>query len=141
MRRKERGSALTEFALAWPLILLLVLSAIQVAVYGVESYSAREAALVGARIASERGAGLDVAQQAAIRALRPALAGASATPWCPPPPDGESPPPWVWVCAQNTSGGVEVRVGGQVPPVVPLPGGAALPISADARLAREVFAP
>jgi len=141
MTRAQRGSALTEFALAWPLILLLVLSAVQVAVYGVESYSAREAALVGARIASERGATLDVAQQAAIRALRPALAGATATPWCPPPPDGERPPPWVWVCGQNTPAGVELRVGGQVPPVLPLPGGAALPISADAQLAREVFAP
>lgn len=141
MRRRQRGSALTEFALAWPLILLLVLSAIQVAVYGVESYSAREAALVGARIASERGASLDVAQQAAIRALSPALAGASAAAWCPPAPDGESPPRWVWVCAQNTSNGVEVRVGGQVPAVVPLPAISTLPITADARLAREVFAP
>lgn len=140
-RRRQRGAALTEFALAWPIILLLVLAGIQIAVYGVEAYSARSAALVGARVASERGASLDVAQQAALSALRPALAGASASPWCPPAPDGESPPPWVWVCAQYTPAGVEVRIGGRVPAVVPLPGGAALPVSADAQLAREVFAP
>ena len=140
MRRRQRGSALTEFALAWPLILLLVLAAIQIAVYGVESYSAREAALAGARVGSERGAGVEAAQQAALRALRPALAGASASAWCPPGAGGGA-PRWVWVCASTGSAGVEVRVGGTVPAIVPLPLPAGLPISADAHLAREVFEP
>ncbi len=141
MSRFQRGSALTEFALAWPLILLLVLAAIQIAVYGVEAYSAREAALAGARVGSERGVALDVAQQAAIRALRPALAGATAAAWCPAGAGTASPPPWVWVCASDGPSGVEVQVGGKVPAIVPLPLAAALPISADARLAREVFVP
>lgn len=142
MRRRQGGSALTEFALAWPLIVLLVLAAVQIAVYGVESYTAREAALVGTRVGAERGVTLDVAQAAALRALRPALAGAAESAWCPPATGPGSPPRGVWVCASSTGTDVELRVGGGVPAVVPLPIIATtLPISADAHLAREVFAP
>jgi Flp pilus assembly protein TadG len=142
VRRRQRGSGLTEFALAWPIVVLLVLAAVQIAVYGVESYSAREAALAGTRVGAERGATLDVAQQAALRALRPALVGAAENAWCPPVTGSGTPPRGVWVCASGGAGDVEVRVGGGVPAVIPLPLVAAtLPISADAHLAREVFAP
>jgi len=140
--RRQAGSALTEFALAWPIILLLVLAAIQVAVYGVESYSAREAALAGTRVGAERGATLALAQQAALRTLRPALPGGAESAWCPPVLGPGSPPRGVWVCASSRGADVEVRIGGEVPAVVPLPiVTATLPIAADAHLAREVFAP
>src|SRR4029077_6633293 len=53
----ERGTALMEFALAWPIVLLLVLGAVEMAVWGSESASAREAALAGARAGTVAGAG------------------------------------------------------------------------------------
>jgi len=141
-RRPQAGGALAEFALAWPIILLLVLAAIQIAVYGVESYSAREAALAGTRVGAERGGTLLLAQQAALRTLRPALAGAAESAWCPPVAGVGSPPRGVWVCASSSGADVEVRIGGAVPAVVPLPIVApTLPIAADAQLGREVFAP
>jgi Flp pilus assembly protein TadG len=137
--RRQRGSGLTEFALAWPIILLLVLAAIQIAVYGVEAYTARAAALTGARVGSERGASAALAEDATLRTLRPALAGATAEAWCP--AAGVTAPRWVWVCAVESGAGVQVRVGGQVPAIVPLPLRPVLPVSADARLAAEVFSP
>ncbi|HEX6488375.1 MAG TPA: hypothetical protein VF137_05800 [Candidatus Dormibacteraeota bacterium] len=127
---------MTEFALAWPVILLLVLAAIQIAVYGVEAYTARAAALIGARIGSESGGGSGPAATAALRSLAPALAGASAAAWC---PSSSAPPRWVWVCARDAGAAVEVEVGGQVPTIVPLPLAAALPVSADAKVAKETF--
>jgi Flp pilus assembly protein TadG len=139
VRRAQRGSALTEFALAWPIILLLVLASIQIAVYGVEAYTAREAALSGARVGSERGATPSLATDAALRALSPALAGADAVAWCP--GSAAVRPRWVWVCATESSAGIEVQVAGSVPAIVPLPLVAALPVNSEERLAREVFAP
>jgi Flp pilus assembly protein TadG len=137
--RRQHGSALTEFALAWPIILLLVLAAIQIAVYGVEAYAAREAALSGARVGSERGATTGLAADTALSALRPALAGADAEAWCP--GSAAAQPRWVWVCASESAAGIQVQVGGSVPAIVPLPVAAALPVGSTALLAREVFAP
>lgn len=137
--RRQQGSTLTEFALAWPVILLLVLAAIQVAVFGVETYTARAAAILGARIGSEAGGGIGPAASAAVRSLAPALAGAGAAQWCP--GSTATAPRWVWVCARDDGRLIEVEVGGQVPAVVPLPVAPTLPIGADARIAKEVFAP
>ena len=82
-----------EFALAWPLVLLLLLAAIQIAVYGVEAYSARAAALLGARVGSEAGGGRLPAGAAALHALGPALVGAAAAQWCPVTLGGSGGPP------------------------------------------------
>ena len=138
MRGRQRGSGLAEFALAWPAVLLIVLVAIQLAVYGVEVYAARDSALIGARVGSEAGSGTAPAESAAIRALGPSLIEASATAWC---PGDAAARPRLWVCAQDRGRSLQVTVGGSVPAIVPLPVQAGLPLSADATLARETFQP
>lgn len=139
--RGQRGSTITEFALAWPVILLLILIGVQVAVYGVETFACRSAALAGARIGSESGGGVAAAQAGALAAVTPSLVGASAAAWCPTLRGGTAPPRWVWVCAVDQPGAVRVVIRGTVPTVVPLPGATALPVSADAAVAKEVFQP
>lgn len=140
-RRQSRGSALTEFAVAWPVVLLLVLVAIQLAVYGVEVYAARDSALIGARVGSEAGSGADPAATATIRALTPSLIEASAIQWCPPRGGGPPPNHSVWVCVSDLGTSIQVVVGGTVPAVVPLPVAGGLPLRADAALAKETFQP
>ena len=46
--RSGRGTAILEFALAWPVALLLALGCVELAVWGAESYAARSAALATA---------------------------------------------------------------------------------------------
>lgn len=138
MSRRQGGSALAEFALAWPVVLLIVLVAIQLAVYGVEVYAARDSALIGARVGSEAGGGPAPAESAAMRALDPSLIEASATAWC---PGDAASRPRVWVCAQDRGSSLQVTVGGSVPAIVPLPVRPGLPLSADASLAKETFQP
>lgn len=141
-RRAIRGSALTEFALAWPIVLLLVLVAVQLAVYGVEVYAARDSALIGARVGSESGSSAGAAAAATIRALSPSLVETTAVQWCPNPRAPSQPPGnAVWVCAGDLGSSVQVQVGGQVPAVVPLPAVGGLPLSARASLAKETFQP
>jgi len=138
--RGGRGNALAEFALAWPIVLLLVLATVQLAVYGVEAYAARASALVGARVGSEAGGSPATASAAAIQALSPSLVETSAVAWCPPILGRGAPPAGaVWVCAVDQGGSFRVAVGGSVPAIVPLPVG--LPLHAGASLAKETFQP
>jgi hypothetical protein len=130
-----RGSALVEFALAWPVALLLVLGCVELAVWGEESYAARSAALAGARAASVEGADPHVAELVAQRALAPNLAGASPVAWCP----GAGAPPRVWICAVDHGSETEVTVGGSVPALVPWVGSDGLPLHADVVLAKAGF--
>ena len=58
-----------EFALAWPVVLLLVLGAVQLAIWASESAAARGAALAGARAGTVAGAGTDVAARVTLNAL------------------------------------------------------------------------
>ena len=135
--RRANGSALLEFAIAWPVALLLVASSVQLAVWGSEAYSARQAALAGARTGSAADGTAALAESAALRLLQPALVGTSAGAWC---PGATGKRPAVWVCAVFDTAWIEVRVGGAVPALVPLlPGGGGLPVAADVGLAREVF--
>ena len=92
----SRGNALLEFAIAWPIVLLLVAGSIQLSIWGAESYSVRQAALAGARAASVAGAGPDVGVTVAQGALGRSLVGAHSGPWC---PGAAAPPPDVWICA------------------------------------------
>jgi Flp pilus assembly protein TadG len=87
-----------EFALAWPIVLLLVLGAVEMAVWESESAAAREAALAGARAGTVAGAGVDVAAQVTLRALSSSLVGVSASVWCPRDPMRA---PALWVCATD----------------------------------------
>jgi hypothetical protein len=135
--RRRAGSALLEFAIAWPVALLLVLASVQLAVWGSQAYAVRQAALAGARAGSGAGGSAAIAQAVALASLRPSLVGVAGTPWC---AGGGTPPPRLWVCAIFTSSRVEVRIGGSVPALVPLlPGARGLPVSADVSLAREIF--
>jgi hypothetical protein len=134
----QRGTALMEFALAWPIVLLLVLGAVEMTVWESESAAAREAALAGARAGTAAGAGIDVAAQVTLRALSVSLVGVSASAWCPRDPKRA---PALWVCATDLSAALEVDVGGSVPSLVPIVPGRGLPIRAHIVLDKERFSP
>lgn len=131
------GTALMEFALAWPVALVLVLGAVETAVWGSEVFAARSAALAGARAGAVAGAKPAIAADVATRTLAPSLVGVAASAWCP----GDSPQqPAVWICARDLGDAVEVVVGGEVPALVPLVGERGLPLHAHVTVEKEVFA-
>ncbi len=137
MKRLSRGAALVEFALAWPIVLLLVLGAVELTVWASESASARDAALAGARAGTIAGAGVVVAVTVTIRAMSASLVGVSASAWC----QGDTrPAPVLWVCASDLGSALEVDVGGSVPSLLPIVPGRGLPIRAHAVLDKERFA-
>lgn len=132
----RRGSALLEFALVWPLLLLVVLGSVQFAVWFADQHAVHAAALAGARAGARAGQGPRAAQDAALAVLRTSLAGPAAEAWC---PGGAAPAPPVWVCGRSGVGTVEVLIGGAAPPLVPLLPGALLTLAADATMAPEAF--
>ncbi len=134
----QSGSTLLEFALAWPVLLLLALGSVQLGVWSAESFAVRSAAAAGARAGSAVGAGPGAAAAVTLATLRPSLAGVALSRWCPGDPPG--PPAGVWVCASPASGAVRVRVAGRVPALVPLAAGRdGLPVRADVSVQQEVF--
>jgi len=137
MKRLSRGAALMEFALAWPIVLLLVLGAVELTVWESETASARDAALAGARAGTVAGAGLDVAVTVTLRAMSASLVGVGASAWCQGAP---RPAPALWVCATDLGAALEVDIGGSVPSLVPVVPGEGLPIRAHAVLDKERFA-
>jgi Flp pilus assembly protein TadG len=131
-----RGTALVEFALAWPIALLLALGTVETAVWASETFAARFAALAGARAAAAAGGTPQDAVDVTRNVLSPSLIGVSASAWCP----GESQTaPALWVCARDLGDSVQVEVGGVVPALVPLVSQAGLPISAEAVVQKERF--
>lgn len=136
-RREYRGTALVEFALAWPIAVLLALGAVQTAVWASESFAARAAALAGARAAAAAGGNQELAVAVTQRLLSPSLVGVSASAWCP----GESlPAPALWVCSRDLGDAMQVDVGGEVPAIVPLAGEEGLPLHASVVVQKEMFA-
>lgn len=134
----RRGSTLVEFAITWPICLLLVFGCVQLSIWGAESYSARQAALAAARLGQVPGTTQDSLAAVALSALGRSLVGTTPRAWCPGDP---RPSPDVWVCVGLDAGSVEVRVGGNAPAILPLlPGRSGLPLGADVKLARETFA-
>lgn len=133
---RERGTALVEFALAWPIVLLLVLGAVELAVWESEAAAARYAAVAGARAGTAAGAGAVVASAVTLRVISASLVGTTASQWC---PTDARPEPAVWVCATDTGAAVQVDVGGSVPSLVPLVAGGGLPVRAHAQLRKEAF--
>ncbi len=131
----RRGTALLEFALAWPVALLLVFGCVELAVWGAESFAARSAALAGARAASVAGSNPRTAALVTIRALSPSLVGVQAGAWCP----GQGAPPAVWVCAADEGRVIQVEVGGSVPALVPVGLGQGLPLHARVQILKEAF--
>lgn len=136
MRPAEWGAALLEFALAWPLVLLLVLGAVELAVWGSEMFAARSAALAGARAGTVAGASASVAATVTLRSLSPSLVGVAASSWCPGQP---AVAPRVWVCATDLGSDMRIDVGGTVPAIVPVVAGGGLPLHAHVVLQKEVF--
>jgi hypothetical protein len=134
---RQRAQALVEFALAWPIALLVVLAAVELAVWGAEAYVARAASLAGARAGSVAGGSAANASEVTLEALSASLVGTSAAAWCPGSPGL---PPRVWVCALDLDTSVQVDVGGTVPALVPLVPGSGLPLSAHVVLQKEQFA-
>jgi hypothetical protein len=131
------GTALMEFALAWPIALLLVLGAVETGVWGSEVFAARSAALAGARAGAVVGAGAPAAVAVTIRTLAPSLVGVAASAWC---PDQSRLRPPLWVCARDLGEAIEVDVGGEVPALVPILGERGLPLRAQVVLQKEGFA-
>lgn len=125
-----------EFALAWPIVLLLVLGAAELAVWESEAVAARNAALAGARAGTVAGAGAEVAAGVTLRAMSGSLVGVSATRWC---PTDRRPSPALWVCATDLGADLQVEVGGSVPSLVPLVPGRGLPLRAHVVLTKERF--
>jgi Flp pilus assembly protein TadG len=75
--RRERGSAVVEFALLLPIVLLVLLAVVQVGVLGRDRLVLEQAARAGARIAA-----VDASESAvddAVRAAATALDGARLT--------------------------------------------------------------
>ena len=137
MTPSQRAAALVEFALAWPVALLLVLASVEAAVWASEAYAARAASLAGARAGSVAGAGAAVASQVALRVLASSLIGVTPEPWC---PGDRSTAPLVWVCAIAKGQAIEVEVGGSAPALVPLvPGG--MPLQARIVIEKDQFQP
>jgi Flp pilus assembly protein TadG len=134
--RQQSGTALVEFALAWPIVLLLVLGSVELAVWESEAAAARYAALAGARAGTAAGAGAVVASAVSLRAISASLVGTRASSWC---PIDARPAPAVWVCATDTGVDVQVDVGGSVPSLVPLVAGGGLPLRAHVQLRKETF--
>ncbi|HEY2598776.1 MAG TPA: TadE/TadG family type IV pilus assembly protein, partial [Candidatus Dormibacteraeota bacterium] len=134
--RLTRGTALIEFALAWPIALLLALGSVETAVWGSEAYAARSAALAGARAAAATGGTPVLAVEVTRRILSPSLVGVSSSAWC---PGGTQAAPALWVCATDLGDAVQVEVGGMVPAIVPLVGADGLPLHARVVVQKEVF--
>ncbi len=131
-----RGAAILEFALAWPVALLLALGCVELAVWSAESFAARSAALAGARAAAVAGSTPQIAALVTIRALSPSLVGTGAGAWCP--GQGGATPP-VWVCAMDLGPAIQVDVGGSVPALVPVGLGKGLPVHAHVEMQKEAF--
>jgi Flp pilus assembly protein TadG len=136
MRRSSRGAALMEFALAWPIVLLLVLGAVEMSLWASEAAAARDAALAGARAGSVAGAGVDVATRVTLRGMSASLIGVTASAWC---ASDTRPRPVLWVCATDSGDFLQVDVGGAVPSLVPLVRAPGLPVQAHVVLNKEKF--
>ncbi|MHB8611779.1 MAG: TadE/TadG family type IV pilus assembly protein [Candidatus Dormibacteraceae bacterium] len=137
-RRSKRGAALLEFALAWPVALMLALGCVELAVWGEESFAARSAALAGARAATAAGSSAQVATFVTMRVLAPNLVGARPAEWCPS-QAGSAPP--VWVCSADLGSAVQVDVGGWVPGVVQIGMRQGLSLRAHVVIEKERFNP
>ena len=136
MRQTQKAAALVEFALAWPIALLLVLSTVEAAVWAAEAYAAHAATVAGARAGAIAGGTAEVASAVTLRTLSASLVGVVPRPWC---PGATVRPPPVWVCAADLGQSIEVEVGGSVPALVPLVPGAGLPLHVHVVLAKEKF--
>lgn len=131
----QSGAALLEFAIAWPVVLLLVFGAVRLSLWAEESFAAREAALAGARAAAVSGGSTGTGDSVALNVLRPAIFGGEVVASCEPAAVGDV----LQVCTREVGAAIDVTVAGTVPALLPLPVRQGLPIRAHVLLAKEVF--
>jgi hypothetical protein len=136
-RQAQRAAALVEFALAWPVAMLVVVASVEAAVWAAEAYAAHSAALAGAEAGSGAGASRLDATRVALRSLSASLVGTVPSEWCPSAPAAQEPA--VWVCTIDLGGAIEVDVGGTAPALVPMGPGGGLPLRAHVVLPKEAF--
>jgi hypothetical protein len=122
--RRCVAQALVEFALVAPLVLSLTLGALQVVLYAHARNVVISSAQEAARLSAEDGRGLDEGY-ARARALVSAGLGTSLDPFS--------------LTGAIDSDVVHVRIDAGLQPILPL--GAALPLHAEAWVARERFRP
>lgn len=132
----QRGDALVEFALAWPVAVLLTAGGVQLALWSAELSAVQEASLAGASIGQSPAASAAQVDDAALAVLRPWAGGVRPVSWCPGDPGVQ---PQLWVCASLTPAHVEVRAGGELQPLLALLPGRGLPFEAEVQLPREAF--
>ncbi len=134
--RRQRGSALAEFAVVWPLVLLTTLVAVQLGLWSAAGFATRSAALAAARVGAGTAGSPAMAFAVASQVLTAAMPATTVTAWCP----AGTPPGGVWVCTRSTPAGFEVLIGGGLAALVPMvPGHRSLPVHADAVLPYERF--
>ena len=126
---------MAEFALAWPVVVLVTSVAIELCLWAALAAGARTAALSGARAGAIAGGSTSTATSVALASLRPVAFGVQPAAWCP----GSPSMPLVWVCVHDLGTSVEVIVGGQAPGLVPVPVAAGLPVHADVTVNREQY--
>jgi Flp pilus assembly protein TadG len=124
--RRGVAQALVEFALVLPLVIVLTLGVVQLVLYAHARDVVITSAQEGARLAAEDGRTLAEGQTRA-QALVAAGLGSSAGP--------------VTVAGSIDADTVHLRLAAALHPVLPLPLVSALPISAEAWVARERFRP
>lgn len=134
--KRRRGAALVEFAVAWPVAVLLTAGGVQLTLWGAEVSAAHEAALAGARVGQAPGASAAQVKNAAQTVLRSWAGGVAPVAWC---PGEEALQPQLWVCPGLTPALSEVRVGGDLTPLLALVPGGRLPFAVDVRLPREAY--
>ena len=135
---RNRGAALIEFALAWPIALLLALGAVETAVWGSETFAAHSAALAGARAAATAGGTPALAVAVTRRILAPSLVGVTTAAWCPGDISGLAGVVGlrdaIWATRSRW------KSAARSPPSCPLAGTAGLPLHARAVVQKEMFA-
>ena len=131
------AAALVEFALAWPIALLVVFATVEAAVWAAETYAVRSASLAGARAGSVAGGTPAIAAAVTEQALVTSLVGVRPAVWC---PGAAAPAPRVWVCAIDRGMAIEIDVGGAAPALLPLMPGHGLPLHAHVVIEKEAFA-
>jgi hypothetical protein len=135
---RQKAAALVEFALAWPIALLIVLATVEASVWAAEAYAAHAATLAGARAGAITGGTAEVASAVTLQTLSASLIGVRPSAWC---PGASSTPPPVFVCATDRGQSIEVEVGGSVPALVPMAPGAGLPLRAHIVVSKEEYIP
>lgn len=124
--RGDRGSATAELAVVGPVLMMLILGALQFGLWYHARHVVQTAAVEGARRAAAEGASLAEAKAHAMSVLRAGLGEAARGPAA---------------RASLEQEDVRVRVEANMKGLLPLPGLSSFALDAEARAHREAFRP